>query len=146
RNRTPDQLKCIRAAVYEAEKAEHGGDRKSSEISEEKSKVQIAPLISTAEKIGAEFGVSQDTIKRDVKFAAAMSVIGQHAPEVKSQLMKSKVKHTDAQVLKFSTLPERTIKRAAELIAGGTAKTLKDALERVSNIGGGGSLGPPQKP
>jgi hypothetical protein len=37
----------------------HGGDRKSEE-----SKGQNEPLISTAEKIGAEYGISASTVKR----------------------------------------------------------------------------------
>lgn len=67
RNMTVQALRMIRGTVYNTEKADHGGDRKS--------KGQNDLLKNTAEKVGEEFGVSEKTIKRDGKFAEAVNAL-----------------------------------------------------------------------
>lgn len=83
RNLTPANQSYLRGLQYQREKAKHGGDRKSEE-----SKAQNEPLISTADKLAEQHGVSRETIKRDAEYANAVNTIVQHtAPEVKDMLL-----------------------------------------------------------
>lgn len=127
RNKTPDQLSYLRGKVYCGEKATLGGDRKS----EEKSKDQNDPLISTAEKVASQFGVSQATVKRDAKFAVAIDAIAARSQEAKTLILSGKIKGADADVKKFSELPEKTAQRVAALIVGGKVKSVGEALIQV---------------
>lgn len=61
RNLTPDAFKNALGRRYNRTKKSHGGDRKS--------KPQNEDLISTAQKLAKEHGVSRATVKRAGKFA-----------------------------------------------------------------------------
>ncbi len=62
RNLHPHQIAVFRGNIYNRRKKAHGGDVKSEAA---RSKAQSEPLISTAELVAKETGVSPATIKRD---------------------------------------------------------------------------------
>jgi hypothetical protein len=64
RNLTREALSYFRGAEYNATKQKRGGDRSSA-----KAKGQSDPLLATAERLAACYGVSAKTIKRDGVFA-----------------------------------------------------------------------------
>lgn len=66
RNLTPNELSYLRGLKYEAEKQEHGGDRKSSGNNVH---------LKTSKKLGEEFDVSEKTIRRDAEYAAALDAV-----------------------------------------------------------------------
>lgn len=69
RNMTPAEAALIRGRLYEARKLKQGGDRKSESIR------QSDGLISTAEAIAKEQGVSPRTVERDAEFALAVDTL-----------------------------------------------------------------------
>ena len=69
RNLTKEDFTLIIGRRYNRMKKSKGGDKKSDEA---KSKCQNDPLISTAEVIAEEHGVSAPTVKRAGKFADAV--------------------------------------------------------------------------
>lgn len=89
RNLKPEETKYYRGKHYEAEKASHGGDRKSS--------VQNAHLNgkpsgqNTSEKLGALYGVDESTIRRDGKYAEALDAIGVHSETAKQKILSGEV-------------------------------------------------------
>lgn len=95
RNLNPDEASYLRGKLYNAQKADKGGDRKSDET--EKSKVQNEPLISTAAKVAEETGVSESTIKRDAKKAEALDKFPSAA---RDGIRAGTIKATDAAILK----------------------------------------------
>lgn len=88
RNLTNEQLSLIRGMVYEARKKTKGGDRNPDGRKGKESKGQNDPLISTAEIVAEEFGVSEKTIKRDAAFARTVNA--ETDPEKKAELLKGK--------------------------------------------------------
>ncbi len=72
RNLTKEDFTLIIGRRYNRMKKTQGGDRKSEEA---KSKYQNDPLISTAEVIAEDHGVSAPTVKRAGKFADAVEQI-----------------------------------------------------------------------
>lgn len=73
---TPQQTRMFRGRRYNAEKQDRGGDRKSNGHI---SKVQNAPLISTADRIGEQSGVDGATIKRDAAYAESVDSLAKPA-------------------------------------------------------------------
>ncbi len=68
---SPDAQSALRGLLYFGKKREQGGDRKSEE-----SKCQNDTLISTAETVAKETGVSPATVNRDAKLIKALDRIG----------------------------------------------------------------------
>lgn len=98
RNLTPVQRKYLIGKQYEAEKASHGGDRKSSEA---KSSSQIGNLISTektCEKIAKENGVSKNTVLRDEAFSKAVDIADEIEPGIRDEILAGKIKPTEKDV------------------------------------------------
>ena len=98
RNLTPGQRKYLIGKQYEAEKARHGGDRKSSEV---KSSSQIGNLISTektCEKIASENGISKNTVLRAEAFSKAVDIADEIEPGIRDEILAGKIKPTEKDV------------------------------------------------
>jgi N6-adenosine-specific RNA methylase IME4 len=87
RNLKPDQLSYLRGRRYSRTNKGHGGDRKS-----EKSSVQFADLISTAETLAKEHGVNESTIRRDGKKFEAMEKLAVTHPDLAQEVFDGKKK------------------------------------------------------
>lgn len=82
RNLAPWQQSILRGKRYNAEKKEHGGDRKSSD--------QIDHL-KTSEKLADQYGVSAPTIRRDGNFAIAAEKASEVLEQPVMQLTKQQI-------------------------------------------------------
>ena len=123
RNVTPEQASYLRGKRYNMEKESRGGDR-GNQYTVAKDHFDTLPE-STATRLADEFKVSEPTIKRDGKFAAAVDTladtIGDEARTAvlsgNSKVTKQDV--TDAAEWYKSNPGERpTIEREAEELAG----------------------------
>jgi hypothetical protein len=108
RNLTPNQISELRGSVFNQSKETHGGDRKTPEKQEEKSKRQNVAL-KTSEAIAETFGVSPRTIERDGNFAKGMQVVEKENPEVAKAIRsgKSPVKKKDVEAIGRGEEPEK---------------------------------------
>ena len=98
RNLTKEQKKYLIGKQYEAEKASHGGDRKSSEA---KSSSQIGNLISsekTCERIANENGISKNTVLRAEAFSKAVDIADKVEPGIRDEILAGKIKPTEKDV------------------------------------------------
>ena len=86
RNLTPDQRKIIIGRRYNAEKAKHGGDRKTNNSS-----AQNAHL-KTSEKLAEEYGVDQSTIRRYAKDAELFDEIQSEDPDLAKEIWETSIK------------------------------------------------------
>ena len=98
RNLTKEQKKYLIGKQYEAEKASHGGDRKSSEV---KSSSQFGNLISsekTCERIASENGISKNTVLRAEAFSKAVDIADEIEPGIRDEILAGKLKPTEKDV------------------------------------------------
>ena len=92
RNLTPEQKYYLMGKQYEAEKATHGGDRKSSDA---KSSLQSANLIDsnkTCDRIAEENGVSKDTVIRASRFTRGVEIAESLIPGMREKILNKQVK------------------------------------------------------
>mgnify|MGYP001751830985 FL=1 len=92
RNLTPEQKYYLMGKQYEAEKAAHGGDRKSSDA---KSSSQSANLINntkTCDRIAEENGVSKDTVIRASRFTKGVEIAESLIPGMREKILNKQVK------------------------------------------------------
>lgn len=113
RNLTPMQLSHFRGLHYMADKKIQGTNNRFVQKSK---KAQNEPFYSgaTASRLAEQYKVSRNTIKRDVKFAEAMSIIGEISPEAKRKILSGEVPINRS---KLQTLPAAPIEKAKAIAA-----------------------------
>lgn len=127
RNLTKETQSYLRGLQYEMEKKRHGGDRKCEE-----SKVQNAPLISTAKKLSIQHNVDQATIKRDAKYMKAVDTIVKNtSPEVKRQILNREINITKSDTERMSIYEPEKQKEIISKLASGEAKGFVDAKRLI---------------
>lgn len=105
RNLTPEQKKYLIGKQYDAEKAIHGGDRKSSSA---KSSSQIGNLIEnpkTCKRIAVENGVSKNTVLRAEEFAKGVDAAEEAVPGIRQKVLSGEVKPTAAEIASVARAP-----------------------------------------
>lgn len=69
--------------------------------------------LNTAEAVGAEFGVSGKTVKRNAQFAKAVEKIADSVgPEAKAKILSGKSGRTKKEIVEIATLPAREQRKA----------------------------------
>ena len=89
RNLIPEQKYYLMGKQYEAEKAAHGGDRKSSDAKSSSLKANLIDNSKTCDRIAEENGVSKDTVIRSSKYMKGVEI----AEELMPGLMDSDSVH-----------------------------------------------------
>ena len=74
RNLTPEQKYYLMGKQYEAEKAAHGGDRKSSDAKSSSLNANLIDSTQTCDRIAEENGVSKDTVIRASKYMKGVEI------------------------------------------------------------------------
>lgn len=116
RNLSEEKKSYVRGKIYEQRKMRHGGDRKSDD---EKSRGNSCPLISTADEVAAEQGVSARTVKNDAAFAAAVDALADVAPDAKASILGGGVKASRSAIVQAAKLPKQEREAAAKAILNG---------------------------
>lgn len=115
RNNTPEDDAENMGAVYELRKQRQGGDRKS--------KGHNALLVTTAEQVAEEFGVSPDTVKRAAEYKRGLDAIEEEeGPEAREEAKKLPMKEVRKKGRKIKpesngTEQRQTDEEVAKLIA-----------------------------
>lgn len=119
RNLSPLDFKLAVGRLYNVEKQEAGGDKKS--------KAENKLLIgSTAEKIATETGVSHDTVKRNGKYATAFDKLPK---AVKTLIEEQPSRATEAAVIKMATMEPADLTQAAREVRVGNAARFDDIVK-----------------
>ena len=107
RNLTPQQFKYLMGQQYGAEKASHGGDRKSDQ---QKSSGQNDHLIEkekTRQRIANENHVSESFVRRSEYFAQGVDAAEEAVPGIKQEILTGSIKPTEKSVAAIAkALPE----------------------------------------
>ena len=105
RNLTPYQFKYLMGQQYGAEKASHGGDRKSDQ---QKSSGQNDHLIEkekTRQRIANENHVSESFVRRSEYFAQGVDAAEEVAPGIKQEILSGSIKPTEKAVVAIAKAP-----------------------------------------
>jgi hypothetical protein len=87
RNLTPGEFNLYLGKLYNEQKQEHGGDRKSSAQNEH----LTGDTEATAEKLAREHGVSQATVRRAGELAESVETLKADDPSIEQKLIGGKV-------------------------------------------------------
>ena len=85
RNLTPEQKYYLMGKQYEAEKAAHGGDRKSIDAKSSSLKANLIDNSKTCDRIAEENGVSKDTVIRVSKYMKGVEIAEERMPGLKAE-------------------------------------------------------------
>ena len=102
RNLTPEQKYYLMGKQYEAEKAAHGGDRKSSDA---KSSYHCDNLIGgekTCDRIAEENGVSKATVIRASKYMKGVEIAESLIPGMREKILNKQVKVSNADMRRLA--------------------------------------------
>ena len=106
RNLTPQQFKYLMGQQYGAEKASHGGDRKSDQ---QKSSGQNDHLIEkekTRQRIANENHVSESFVQRSEYFAQGVDAAEEAVPGIKQEILTGSIKPTEKAVAAIAKAPQ----------------------------------------
>jgi len=109
RNLTPEQKYYLMGKQYEAEKAAHGGDRKSTDAKSSSLKANLIDSTKTCDRIAAENGVSKDTVIRASKYMRGVEIAEELMPGLKQSILsgQTKVSKADMHRLAKADFPNR---------------------------------------
>ena len=96
RNLTPEQKYYLMGKQYEAEKAAHGGDRKSSDAKSSSLKANLIDNSKTCDRIAEENGVSKDTVIRASKYMKGVEIAEELMPGLKQSILSGQTKVSKA--------------------------------------------------
>ena len=117
RNLTPEQKYYLMGKQYEAEKAAHGGNRKSSDAKSSLLNANLIDSTKTCDRIAAENGVSKDTVIRASKYMKGVEIAEELMPGLKQSILSGQTKVSKADM-----------HRLARAAYNDRAQTLQDIL------------------
>ena len=92
RNLTPEQKYYLMGKQYEAEKAVHGGDRKSSDAKSSSQSANLVDNAKTCDRIAEENGVSKDTVIRASRFTKGVEIAESLIPGMREKILNKQIK------------------------------------------------------
>ena len=109
RNLTPEQKYYLMGKQYEAEKAAHGGDRKSSDAKSSSLNANLIDSSKTCDRIAAENRVSKDTVIRASRYMKGVEIAEELMPGLKQSILsgQTKVSKADMHRLARADFPNR---------------------------------------
>ncbi len=116
RNLTPAQRKYLIGKQYEAEKARHGGDRKSDEA---KSSPQNDDLISggkTSARIARETKTSRAYVERAEKYAAGIDAAEEVLPGIRQEILSGTIRPPDKEIIAVARAPTEERQHLVEIL------------------------------
>lgn len=129
RNLTPAQRKYLIGKQYEAEKARHGGDRKSDEA---KSSYQNGNLIDaekTCERIARENGLGRTTIIRAEAYAAGVDAAEEVLPGIRQEIFSGDIHPPDKDIMAVARASPEERKALAEQLRNPRPSSFEEAKD-----------------
>ena len=105
RNLTPEQKKYLIGKQYDAEKAIHGGDRKSSSAKSSSQNGNLIENPKTCKRIAVENGVSKNIVIRAEEFAKGVDAAEEAVPGTRQKVLSGEVKPTAAEIASIARAP-----------------------------------------
>ena len=117
RNLTPEQKYYLMGKQYEAEKAVHGGDRKSTDAKSSSLNANLIDSTKTCDRIAEENRVSKDTVIRASRYMRGVEIAEELMPGLKQSILSGQMKVSKADM-----------HRLAKVASNDRAQTLQDIL------------------
>ena len=108
---------------YEAEKAAHGGDRKSTDAKSSSQSANLIDNTKTCDRIAEENGVSKDTVIRAFRFTKGVEIAESLIPGMREKILNKQVK-----------VSKSDMHRLARADYHDRAQTLQDILHPELNV------------
>ena len=115
RNLTPEQKYYLMGKQYEAEKAVHGGDRKSTDAKSSSLNANLIDSSKTCDRIAAENGVSKDTVIRASKYMRGVEIAEELMPGLKQSILSGRRKCPRRICTALPRLPAMTAHRPCRI-------------------------------
>lgn len=135
RSLTAEQKSYLRGKRYLAEVNPNGRPCENTGKNEGKKGETVSPFSGkTDERLAAEYGVDERTMRNDAVFAKSIDALAEVVPEAKETILAGKADATRSEVKKAATLPKKERRKAAKAIAAGkpTAKPSKNGAAIAS--------------
>jgi len=114
RNLTPAQRKYLIGKQYEAEKARHGGDRKSEDVKSSSQNGNLIENEKTCERIAKENGISKNTVIRFETYSNGVDAAEEAVPGIKQMLLSCDIHPPDKDVAAVARAPSEERKELTE--------------------------------
>lgn len=129
RNLTKEHKKYLRGQTYDENKKD-----KNQNLKQNLPSAHFGHSVSpkTCEKIAAQEGVGQATIRRDHQYFKAINTISKNCgKEVKSQILDRKIKATDKEVIRLAEKEPEQQMQITEKLMSREAQTIQDAQRQA---------------
>lgn len=121
RNLSPEQQSYLRGKQYRAEREPWGGDRGNQHTMANGKKYPLAT--DTAERLAAEHGVTEKTIRNDAKFSAGVDELRKISPDAANKVLTGDSKVTKAEIMEIPKMEPEETKRSTPYNRTGTDHT-----------------------
>lgn len=131
RNSTEEQKAYLRGKLYRQSKLREGRppeDGKRGQI------VHVSEPERTAEKIAAETGVDERTVRRDAEFSEAVDDLAGKSQDLKDAALRGEIPKSAVSVL--ADAPKSTLKKLEKLEGKELREAVRDLTYTCSNCGG----------
>lgn len=116
RNLTAEQKKYLIGKQYEAEKAAHGGDRRSDEAKSSYQNDNLKTNEKTCDRIAKENGISGISVIRAENFSKAVDIVDEIVPGTRKEILSGELKPTDKEIRAMARAdPEECAEMVEEL-------------------------------
>ena len=129
RNLIPEQKYYLMGKQYEAEKAAHGGDRKSTDAKSSSLKANLIDSTKTCDRIAEENGVSKDTVIRASHYTRGIDIADNLSPGIKQKVFSGEVKFTNEEM---SKLVQASVEHRSDVLAQILHPEALEVLESAS--------------
>ena len=129
RNLTPEQKYYLMGKQYEAEKAAHGGDRKSSDAKSSSLKANLIDNSKTCDRIAEENGVSRASVLRASHYTRGIDIADNLSPGIKQKVFSGEVKFTNEEM---SKLVQASVEHRSDVLAQILHPEALEVLESAS--------------
>ena len=129
RNLTPEQKYYLMGKQYEAEKAAHGGDRKSSDAKSSSQSANLVDSTKTCDRIAEENGVSRASVLRASHYTRGIDIADNLSPGIKQKVFSGEVKFTNEEM---SKLVQASVEHRSDVLAQILHPEALEVLESAS--------------
>ena len=128
RNLTPEQKYYLMGKQYEAEKAAHGGDLKSTDAKSSSLKANFIDSSKTCDRIAEENGVSRASVLRARHYTKGIDIADTLSPGIKKKVFSGEVKFTNDEMSKLvQSSPDKRQDVFAEIMHPEITKAMEAA-------------------
>ena len=114
RNLTPAQRKYLIGKQYEAEKARHGGDRKSDDTKSSSQNGNLIESQKTCVRIAQENGIGKNTVIRAEAYAAGIDAADEVLPGIRQEIFSGDIHPPDKDIVAVARASPEDRKELAE--------------------------------